>query len=145
MNRTQRRAMKRNAPKLAAILSETCLDYYGGKLEPITDRPAVAALRLAYRRMLEAGGKPMAVPISEEAAMGFPVRKAKPMPGAAHWLAVGIDVAGHATCTLESAIADCRAVAHDAARDRALARLQRECSFGGYSTASTGAGQPRTE
>ena len=132
MNRTDRRALKAKAPAIARLWAATCLDFTGGSLQPIDARAAVEALQKAFRRMIEAGCAPMAFPISEEAAMGFPVRAAKPMLGAAHILAVGVDVAGCGTCALESVISGDRAFAHEMGRQRALARLRECCSVPGY-------------
>ena len=81
LDRNARRNLKRNAAKVATIMASTCTDFSGGREQLISHPKAVDALRRAYKRMLAAGGKSMAVPISEEAAMGFPVRQAKPMPG----------------------------------------------------------------
>ena len=132
MNRTARRALKARAPAMARLWAATCLDFSEGRLQPIKAPAAVEALRKAFQRMIEAGCKPMAFPISEAAAMGFPVRNAGPMPGAAHILAVGVDVLGCGTCTLESVVSDDRALAHEMGRQRALARLQEVCSAPGY-------------
>ncbi len=132
MNRSARRALRAQAERVAPMWAATCLDFSDGRLQPINDPAAVEALRKAFKRMLEAGGAPMAVPISEEAAMGFPVRRAKPMRGAAHLLAVGIDVAGCGTCALESVISEDRALAHELGRQRALERLRESCSVPGY-------------
>ena len=132
MNRTARRILKARAPAMARLWAATCLDFSGGNLQPIDAPAAVEALRKAFQRMIEAGCAPMALPISEEAAMGFPVRRSDPVPGAAHILAVGIDVAGCGTCALESVISEDRALAHEMGRQRALARLRKVCSVLGY-------------
>lgn len=126
MNRTARRALKARAPTMARLWAATCLEFTGGRLQRVDAPAAVEAMRKAFQRMVEAGGAPMAVPISEEAAMGFPARRAQPMPGAAHILAVGVDVDGRGTCALESVISEDRALAHEMGRQRALKRL-REC------------------
>ena len=132
MNRTARRALKARAAAIAALWAATCADFTEGRLQPINAPAAVAALRKAFQRMLEAGGAPMALPISEDAASSFPVRRAQPIPGAAHILAVGIDVEGRGTCALESVISEDRALAHEMGRQRALARLRKVCSVAGY-------------
>lgn len=138
MNRTARRILKARAPAMARLWAATCLDFSGGNLQPINAPAAVEALRKAFQRMIEAGCAPMALPISEEAAMGFPVRRVDPMPGAAHILAVGVDVAGCGTCTLESVISEDRALAHEMGRQRALARLRKSCSVPGYPAEAAG-------
>jgi hypothetical protein len=132
MNRTARRALKARAPAMARLWSLTCLDISEDRLQPINAPAAVEALRKAFQRMIEAGCRPMAFPISEAAAMGFPVRNADPMPGAAHILAVGVDVLGCGTCTLESVLSDDPALAHEMGRQRALARLRKVCAVAGY-------------
>lgn len=138
MNRNARRVLKAQAAKVAPLWAATCADFTEGRLQLIDAPAAVEALRKAFQRMLEAGGAPMAVPISEAAAMGFPARRAEPMPGAAHILAVGIDVAGCGTCALESVISEDRALAHEMGRRRALARLRAVCSVAGYPVAAGG-------
>jgi hypothetical protein len=137
-NRTARRALKAQAPAMARLWAATCLDFSHGRLQPINASAAVEALRKAFQRMIEAGCKPMALPISEEAAMGFPVRRAQPMPGAVHILAVGVDVLGCGTCTLESVVSEDRALAHEMGRQRALSRLRECCAVPGYPVAASG-------
>lgn len=134
MTRAQRRAMKRKAPASAALLAATCFDFMKGELKPITNPQAVAALTRAFRRLIEAGGQSLALPVSEAEALGFPERKADHLPGGVTWLAVGLDVQGRGSYALHTALADNRAVAHEVARTLALARLREVCAFPGFPT-----------
>lgn len=124
MTRTQRRALKANAVALAARLAESTFDFEGGALVPVSDPKALGALRRAMTLMLRAGGEPVAVPVSEAEASGFPCHKDRQIPGAKTWLAVGLDVDGRGTYALHSVWAEAGSVAHDVARGLALARLE---------------------
>lgn len=90
-NRHQRRAMKRNAAANAAMLARCCFDYDGEAMLPVTDPLAIATLERAFTRMLQAGGKPMAVLLSEAEARSFPLHEGEMrlLPGGVTWLAVG--------------------------------------------------------
>ncbi len=125
-NRHQRRAMKHNAAANAALLARCCFDYDGKAMLPVADPVAIATLERAFTRLLQAGGEPMAVPISEAEANAFPHPEGKPrhVPGGAVWLAVGVDVSGRATYSMQSAGGEDKAFAHEAARALALSRLR---------------------
>lgn len=132
MNRETRRAMKRDAPTNADKLAKCCLDFQGAALVKVTDPKAVAALRRAFRRMLEAGGHAVAVPISEEEANGFPRYAENRIAGGVSWLAVGLDPSNRGSYALQSATSNFRPVAHDAAKERALANLALICAVPGF-------------
>ena len=132
MNRKDRRRLAAKASANAAIMAACCFDFLKDGMKPITHPQAVAALTRAFRRMLEAGGRPIAIPVSETEALGFPERRRAYLPGGVTWLAVGLDVQGRGSYALHSAEADDRAVAHEAARTLALAELARVCSFAGF-------------
>jgi hypothetical protein len=99
------------------------IDFLAG-----THPKAVAALTRAFRRLIEAGGKPLAIPVSEAEALGFPERQPDHLPGGVTWLAVGLDVQGRGTYALHSALPEDKATAHEVA----LARLAEVCSFPGF-------------
>ena len=62
MDRNARRALKRNAPAMAATLAKSCHDFQDGALVQVVAPEAVAALRRAFRRMIEAGASPLPCP-----------------------------------------------------------------------------------
>lgn len=132
LTRAQRRAMKSKAPATAAVMAACCFDFLRDGMKPITHPQAVAALTRAFRRMIEAGGKPVAIPVSEAEALGFPERKADHLPGGVTWLAVGLDVQGRGSYALHTAQSDARPVAHEVARSLALARLAEVCASPGF-------------
>ncbi len=132
LNRAQRRALKRKAPASAALMAACCFDFLKDGPKPVTHPDAVAALTRAFRRLIETGGKPLAVPVSETEALGFPERTADILPGGVTWLAVGLDVQGRGSYALHTAISDDRPVAHEVARSLALARLAEVCAFSGF-------------
>lgn len=131
-NRAQRRAMKMNAKATAAKLAARCYDFHRGVIVPVTDKRAIAVLTRAFTLLLRAGGRPMAVPITEAEALGFPGHEITRLPGGVTCLAVGIDTEGRASYALQSAAGLDRAAAHDAARDRALSRLAGICATPGF-------------
>jgi len=116
--------MKRNAAANAAMLA-CCFDYEGKVMLPVADPVAIATLERAFTRMLQAGGEPMAVPLSEAKANAFPVHDSRAgyAPGGAIWLAVGVDVSGRATYSIQSTWNEDKTFAHEAARAMALSRL----------------------
>ena len=132
LNRAQRRAMKRKAPAHAAFMATCCFDFLKDGVQPISAPQAVAALSRAFRRLIEAGGLPLAVPVTEAEALGFPERQVDHLPGAVTWLAVGLDVQGRGSYALHSALATNRAIAHDAARTLALAQQAEVCAYPGF-------------
>lgn len=132
MNRKARRAMRGKAAPAAALMAACCFDFQNGEARPIKDPPAVAALARAFELMIRAGGKPVAIPISEAAALGFPERKADNLPGGVTWLAVGTDLQGRGSYALHSAQSADRAHAHEAARALALAHLAEVCATVGF-------------
>lgn len=132
MNRTARRALKRDAPGMAEKLANSCLDFHGGVLVKVTDPKAIAALRRAFRRMIEAGGEPLALPISEDEANGFPRHAANRIEGGVSWLAVGLDPANRGAYALQSAGSNFRPAAHDHAKEKALANLALICAAPGF-------------
>lgn len=131
LTRAQRRAMKSKAPATAAVMAACCFDFLRDGMKPITHPQAVAALTRAFRRMIEAGGKPVAVPVSDAEALGFPERKADHLPGGVTWLAVGLDVQGRGSYALHTAQSDDRPIAHEVARSLALTRLAEVCASPG--------------
>lgn len=138
LTRAQRRAMKSKAPASAAVMAACCFDFLKDGMKPITHPQAVAALTRAFRRMIEAGGKPLAIPVSEAEALGFPERKADHLPGGVTWLAVGLDVQGRGSYALHTALSEDKATAHEVARALALARLAEVCSFPGFPKVAKG-------
>ena len=116
-NRAARRARKANAVSIATTLSALCYDFReDGTAVRVSDAKAVAALKRAFVLMLRADGNPVAVPLSDVEAQAF-------IDGSVTWLAVGLDPDNRGAYALQSAKADSLAVAHDAARALALARL----------------------
>jgi len=136
MNRAQRRAMKRKAPADAALMAACCFDFLRNGIKPVSSPLAVAALTRAFRRMIEAGGEPVAIPVSEAEALGFPERHADHMPGAVNWLAVGLDVQRRGTYALHSALSGNRQRAHEVARALALSKLAEVCATAGFPPSS---------
>ncbi|NPD15777.1 hypothetical protein HOY34_11245 [Xinfangfangia sp. D13-10-4-6] len=125
-NRNQRRAMKRNAAANAAMLAHCCFDYDGNAMLPVTDPIAIAVLERAFNRIMQAGGEPMAVPLSEAEASAFPRHEGEKrvLLGGVTWLAVGVDVSGRAAYSMQCAKDKSRGLAHEAARALALSRLK---------------------
>ncbi len=132
LNRAQRRALKRKAAANAALMAACCFDFLRDGMKPITQPEAVAALTRAFRRLIEADGKPVVMPVSEAEALGFPERQADHLPGGVTWLAVGLDVQGRGSYALHTAQSDDRPMAHEVARSLALARLNEVCAFAGF-------------
>ncbi|MBL9050150.1 MAG: hypothetical protein JNK19_08575 [Tabrizicola sp.] len=130
--------MKSKAPATAAVMAACCFDFLKDGMKPITHPQAVAALTRAFRRMIEAGGKPLAIPVSETEALGFPERRPDHLPGGVTWLAVGLDVQGRGAYALHSALSEDKATAHEVARTLALARLAEVCSFPGFPQVAKG-------
>lgn len=143
MNRADRRVMKRKAPAAAAIMASCCFDFERGSLKPVTELKAIEALTRAFTLLIRANGKPVAIPLSEAEAMGFPERNAGFLPGAVNWLAVGLDVQGRGTYALHSADSDNRQHAHEVARALALGRLAEVCATAGFPLAPSLAGGER--
>ncbi|MFP5481371.1 MAG: hypothetical protein ACLGIE_17045 [Alphaproteobacteria bacterium] len=138
MNREQRRRLAAKAPALARLAAACSFDSGKTGLHPV-DRPkAMAALQRAFERMLRAGGKPMAFPLSEAEAEAFPAYRALPVPGAVHALAVGLDVEGRGAYALQSAAGEHKAQAHEVARTLALARLAEVCALPGFPEVAKG-------
>ena len=133
-NRHQRRAMKRNAAASAAMLARCCFDYDGKAMLPVADPVAIATLERAFTRMLQAGGEPTAVPLSEAEARAFPFHEGEKrlLPGGVTWLAVGVDVSGRAVYSMQCAKDESRALAHEAARALALSRLSASLTQPGF-------------
>lgn len=133
MSRAQRRAMKAKAKPTAAVLARHCYDFErGGNLVRVSDPRALAALGRAFELLLRNGGHPLALPVSDEAAAGFPNWHRDRAPGGVTWLAVGMDRDGRASYCLQSASSTTRAAAHDAARAKALQRLGGLCQTSGF-------------
>lgn len=122
-SRAQRRLLKRKAGETAAKMAACCYDFHGGSLVPVTTPVAVAALTRAFTLLLRAGVQPMALPISEAEALGFPRHARDRLPDGVTWLAVGLDADGRGTYALQSAASSDRAEAHEAARCLAPSRL----------------------
>lgn len=133
-NRHQRRVLKRNAAATAAMLARCCFDYDGDAMLPVADPVAIATLERAFTRMLQAGGEPMAVPLSEAEARAFPLHEGEKrlLPGGVTWLAVGVDVSGRGIYSMQCAKDENRALAHDAARAMALSRLRASLDMPGF-------------
>lgn len=135
--RAQRRLMKRKAGETAACMARCCHDFHGSAMVPITAAPAIAALTHAFTLLLHAGGRSMAVPISESEALGFPRPARDRPPGAVTWLAVGLDPEGRGTYALHSAASPDRASAHEAARSLVLSRLALTAAAAGFPMGAT--------
>lgn len=125
-NRQERRALKAKASTEAAKLAGCCFDYKGTAMQPVTDPVAIATLTRAFTLMLQAGGQPMVIPITDAEAQAFPrfAGEQRLIAGGVTWLAVGLDVSDRATYAMQSAWDDNRTLAHDAARAIALSRLR---------------------
>ena len=132
-NRAQRRAMKATTQAAAALMATRCYDFHaGGDLVRITDPQYIVALTRAFTLLLRFGGTPVAVPIAETEARGFPRWRDDVAPGGVTWLAVGMDRDGRASYALQSASSPLNALAHDAARERALGNLAHICATAGF-------------
>jgi hypothetical protein len=106
-----------------------CYDFHaGGGMVPVTDPAAIAALTRAFTLLLRFGGAPVAVPISEAEAAGFPRWSGKAEAWGVNWLAVGLDLEGRGTYALQSASSDVPALAHEHAREKALQSLSANCA-----------------
>lgn len=125
MNRAQRRALKREAADTAARMAAASYDFQAGGVVRITEPQAKAALRRGFEALLQKGGIPQALPITQAEAEGFPCHKGEVLPGGVTWLAVGFDADLRATYALQSARDDegDDTKANDAARALALVRL----------------------
>lgn len=132
MDRNARRVLKRTAPAMADKLAKSCHDFQDGAVVQVVAPEAVAALRRAFRRMIEAGCKPVALPVTEQEAEGFPRHAANRIEGGVSWLAVGLDPSNRGAYALQSAISNVRAAAHDAAKEKALASLALICAAPGF-------------
>ena len=132
MNRAQRRAMKGSADSLASTLAGRCYDIQGAGLQRIGDPFAIKALTRAFVLLLRSGAQPLAVPISEAEARGFPRFDGSLFTGGVSWLAVGMDTENRASYTLQTAIGDDRSAAHEVARSLALSRLGLVCATAGF-------------
>jgi hypothetical protein len=130
LNRKQRRALKSNA----AAMARFCFDQSGKVMLPVSDPVAIHALERAFTRMLQAGGEPLAIPLSEAEANAFPVPEGETrvLPGGVTWLAVGLDVSCRASYYIQCVKAENRALAHDAAKAIALSRLRASLSEPGF-------------
>lgn len=94
MTRSARRAIRANAAAIArkAVEGGVHEALPGGRgVIRITDPAALAALEAAFAKMLRAGGKPLAEPLSEAAARGFPSHCRKPAWAERCWLLVAPD------------------------------------------------------
>lgn len=123
LSRAQRRAYRANAKATAATLASHCYDFEAGGLVRITHPEAKAALTRAFTRMLQADCRPLALPLSKAEAEAFPRYHGQAVPDGVAWLAVGIDLDGRGTYAMHTATGPDRALAHDAARAMALARV----------------------
>jgi hypothetical protein len=138
MNRRARRALRANAKDTAALLSRRFYEYTaGGHMMRVTGPKVVALIADGFERLMRNDCRPCMSRISEEEAAAFPSWKPT-SAGMVHAIAVGMDVAGYATCT-QSAIAIDKATGQvdvaastEAALTRALAELARHCSFSGF-------------
>lgn len=131
MNRTDREALRKSAPAIAARLAAATINLVGSKLVPVSDPLAVGALARAFTLLIRAGGKPVAVPLSRGEVLAFPKSRPLDLPGTVHWLAVGTDGQGLAISTVHSVCGPVKAVAHDLARSRALAAISEFGAFSG--------------
>lgn len=133
-NRQERRALKAKASIGAAKLAGCCFDYKGTAMQPVTDPVAIATLTRAFTLMLQAGGLPMAIPITDAETLAFPrfAGENRLIAGGVTWLAVGLDVSSRATYSMQSAWDESRALAHEAARAMALAHLYAALSKPGF-------------
>ena len=132
MNRAQRRAMKGSADSLASTIAGRCYDIHGAGLQRVCDPHSIKALTRAFALLLRSGGQPLAVPISEAEARGFPRFDGSLFTGGVSWLAVGMDAENRASYTLQTAKGDDRSAAHEVARSLALSRLGLVCATAGF-------------
>lgn len=133
-NRQERRALKAKASTEAAKLAGCCFDYRGTAMQPVADPVAIATLTRAFTLMLQAGGQPMAIPITDAETLAFPRFEGEHrlIAGGVTWLAVGLDVSSRATYSMQSAWDESRALAHEAARALALSRLGAVLNMPGF-------------
>lgn len=75
---------------------------YSAPAVPVTDPAAIGALTRAFTLLLRFGGDPVAVPIAEAEAAGFPLWRDDVVSGGVAWLAVGIDSEGPGMIPLHS-------------------------------------------
>ena len=57
MNRSARRALKRDAPAMAERLANCCLDFEGCALVKVADLRAIVAFCRAFSRMIKIGAR----------------------------------------------------------------------------------------
>ena len=130
--------MQAEAETLAQALAATCMDYdQTGNLIRVRDARAMGVLRQAFAAMLRAGGQPVVIPITAEAASGFPRGDRVPdaMAGVVQsWLAVGINASENATYSMRRlGVAGCSAEeARDLAEVKMLEALARETNRAGF-------------
>lgn len=128
-NRSTREALKRQAPAIAARLAADTWVFDGAELVVVADPMAVGALFRAFRMMIRAAGQPVALPISRAEALAFPANNSRDVPGSVYWLAVGVNVSGKATSSVQCVSGPVKAVSHELARTRALAAVADGCAF----------------
>ena len=138
MNRQQRCALRAKAKPTPALLANRFYEYMpNGRLARVEHPKAVALLTEACEALLLSGGRPCVARITETEAAAFPAWNAKRSAGMVHAVAVGIDVAGYATCCTQSALVIDKgqvdvAASTEAVPARALAELAQHCSFPGF-------------
>lgn len=134
LSRAQRRAYRAKAAATAATLASCCYDFDAGGLVRITRPEAKAALTRALARMLKADCRPLALPLSKAETEAFPRYHGRGLPDGVAWLAVGIDPDGRGTYAMQFATGPDRGLAHDAAREMALARVADLTTTRGFPT-----------
>ena len=144
MNRSIHRLMRANAETLAGAMAKTSMDYdREGRLIRVRDARALDVLRRAFAAMLRQGGEPVVMPITFEAASGFPRSETVPdhMAGCTRpWLAVGMDRRGAATYAMRyiGIVGVSGEEARDLAEVKMLAELARETNLSGFPVSTGG-------
>lgn len=102
MNRAERRKARATAGKVAGIFARCCADYdRTGKQQKVTHPRAIALLERAFTVMLQNGGEPHTIELTQKDAATFPRGADTKAPeDCPSWLAVGVDREGRGTYTL---------------------------------------------
>ncbi|OWU70507.1 hypothetical protein [Marinibacterium profundimaris] len=137
MNRAQRKAMQRRTGIGPAKLARHCYDIRGDALVRVSDPAAVAVLTRAFTLLLCSGGLPVAIEVTPDEARAFPRFRDNPAGLGVTWLAVGFDSEGRASYALQTANCEDGALASEAARVLACAKLAEVCATPGFPICKT--------
>ena len=115
LSRSDRRRMRRHADAMAAVMADTALHRdHAGRLRPVNDPTARAALRRGFAAFIRNGCNPVVHRLTEVEARAMPGWRPTP-PGATWWGAFGLDVDMCATWVTRWGLAEGEITEADAA------------------------------